>query len=193
MEKKQAFTLTEVIVAIAVFSTLTVSIISAVTVFLEYNSQSRDERQVLQNVHFILDTISREVRIANEHVVRLDNSGNDILEINIEGVEEVRYCYRYDSIQKFVEKTAIDLDNNSPLSCSSPSAKFIPLSRSETIKSITFTDKSISLQPSLGIKIVYNNPITGEETIETQVTKRILETRLFRKFKPISVPRVFRN
>ena len=61
------FTLVEMMVAIAVFSTVMVVAMSALLIVIDANTKARSLKAAVNNVSFALDSISRDMRMGTEY------------------------------------------------------------------------------------------------------------------------------
>lgn len=65
--KKQAFTLIEMMVAIAVFSLVMVTAMSALINVIDANNKARAIKSAINNIHFALEGISKDMRMGTDY------------------------------------------------------------------------------------------------------------------------------
>jgi len=74
----QGFTLIEMIVSLAVFSIVVTTAIGAMLVLISTNQQLQAEQNVITNLSFALDTMTREIRTGDKYYCANSGSGDDL-------------------------------------------------------------------------------------------------------------------
>lgn len=70
------FTLVEMMVAIAVFSVVMVTAMSALLNVIDANNKAKSIKTAVNNIHFALDSISREMRVGTEYSCSTDGGNS---------------------------------------------------------------------------------------------------------------------
>jgi prepilin-type N-terminal cleavage/methylation domain-containing protein len=88
---KKGFTLVEMMVAIAVFSIVMVTAMSALLNVIDANSKARAIKTAINNVSFALEGISKDMRMGTEYECSVDGNIFNKSSCGNGGVTEIRY------------------------------------------------------------------------------------------------------
>lgn len=107
---KSGFTLVEMLVAVAVFMVVVTSAVTAIYSMIDANKKSRSIKDVVSNVNFSLESISRDMRMGKDYQCADENgnfiscnssSGNIAIsfisnkDINMDGESDDKIWYRF--------------------------------------------------------------------------------------------------
>ena len=181
----KGFTLVELLVAISMFSIFTVASVAAFTSFINYQRTSHAEREVLENLNRVIDSISRELRLGQEYEVTNDDKCITF-QNQLGSTTKFRFVENSDkgSIERGLgENTTGDDENNN---CANQDANggWISLTSSDVdVDSAEFVLVDDSTQPRVKLSLSgdyqivlgegEDNTIKNTFSFQTQVTQRV--------------------
>ena len=109
---KEGFTLVEMLVAVAIFMMVVTVAMSALMSIINANRKARAIQSVVSNVNFVIESISRDIRMGSDY-----NNGTDNTTINYISPSGDRVYYRFtppdlvNKVNGFLSKCTESCDN----------------------------------------------------------------------------------
>lgn len=168
--KNKGFTLIEMLVSLAIFSVLIVTIMSTFVKGLYYQKRVSEMQTVEREGAYLMETVSREVRMAS-HINDDQQGHRDVpeLEFTDHGGKSVQYCHSKDNVCSSSGGTAFSIKRDGVLQqINSPSVRITELNFftsdsfataqplitiSMTIQSVKEPNVSTVLQTSVAMRL----------------------------------------
>ncbi len=142
-DNKRGFTLVEMMVAIAVFSVVMVTAMSALINVIDANNKARSIKTAVNNVSFALESISRDMRMGTDYSCSSDGINFNESQCINDGVTEIRYkSSRADSSGRFAY---YKFENNQIWECLEKGSNVCP---NNDYQPITSSDVTIDSEKS---------------------------------------------
>lgn len=150
-KNNSGFTLVEMMVAIAVFSIVMVTAMSALLNVIDANNKAKSIKTAINNISFALEGISKDARMGTEYACADGGDepngsctgGGDIIKyrsprVYDEITKENKFVYyRYNNADKTIEECMDDPDI--PFTCEANSAGYFPITSTEaTLNDVRF-------------------------------------------------------